>query len=51
MDDRRSMAKWDYALQELLNLGLTERMGQGGKGDKLYQITQRGYEVVARITT
>lgn len=50
MDDRRSMAKWDYALQELLNLGLTERLGHGAKGDKIYQITQRGYEVVARIT-
>jgi hypothetical protein len=50
MDDRRSMAKWDYALQELLNLGLIERTGQGGKGDKIYQLGQRGYEVVQRLT-
>jgi len=49
MEDRRSMAKWDYGLQQLLTLGLVERSGAGGKGDKLYQIVERGYQVADRL--
>lgn len=45
MDDRRSMAKWDYALQELLNTDLIER-----RGSQVYELVQRGYEVADRLT-
>jgi hypothetical protein len=49
MEDRRSMAKWDYGLQQLLTLGLIERFRDGGKGDKLFQIIERGYQVADRL--
>lgn len=49
MGDRRSMAKWDYGLEQLLTLGLLERPGTGGKGDKLYQIVERGFRVADRL--
>lgn len=49
MEDRRSMAKWDYGLQQLLTLGLIERFGDGGKGDKLFQIVERGFQVADRL--
>jgi hypothetical protein len=45
MDDRRDMAKWDYGLEQLSTLGLVERVSSGGKGDKIFQVVQRGYNV------
>lgn len=45
MDDRRDMAKWDYGLQQLVTLGLVERVSSRDKGDKIFQVVQRGFEV------
>lgn len=45
MGDRRSMARWDYGLEQLLTLGLVEEMSQGGKGDKVFQVVEWGYRV------
>ena len=49
MDNRRTMAKWDYGLQQLLTLGLVEASGEGGKGDQVFQIIERGYQVADYI--
>jgi hypothetical protein len=49
MDDRRSMAKLDYGLQQLLTLGLIEMTGAEGKGSKLYQLVERGYQLADRL--
>lgn len=45
MDDRRDMAKWDYGLQQLLTLGLVDRVSARGNGDKIFHVVQRGFEV------
>lgn len=50
MDDRRSMAKWDYAVQELLNFKLVERMSPTSPGTMIYQLLTRGYEVADRLS-
>ncbi len=50
MDDRRSMAKWDYAVQELLNLGLVERRSPSSKGTSIFQLLTRGYEIADRLS-
>lgn len=45
MEDRREMARWDYGLEQLLTLGLVERLSSGGKGDRIFQVIHRGYSV------
>lgn len=45
MNDRRSLARWEYALQQLQTLGLIELVSTLGKRDQVFEIVQRGYEV------
>lgn len=45
MNDRRSLARWEYAVQQLSTLGLIDRTNEMGKRDQIFEVNQRGYEV------
>ncbi|KFB69589.1 DUF4062 domain-containing protein [Candidatus Accumulibacter vicinus] len=51
MEDRRSMAKWDYALSELKTHNLVQLShGSSGK-ESVFELTERGYQVADRLAT
>lgn len=48
IEDPRSMARWAYGLQELLNMRLIERSG-GGRTDRVFRVIHLGFQVADRI--
>jgi hypothetical protein len=48
MEDPRSMARWGYGLQELLNMRLIER-SSGGRTDRMFRVVHLGFQVADRI--
>ena len=49
MENRRSMAKWDYGLQQLNTLGLIRPISSRGKSDDVFELVEDGYRVAELI--
>jgi len=47
-EDARTMARWDYGLQQLLTLRLIERSG-GARTRRIYRVTHLGFELADRL--